>query len=783
MGQERYRHKVKRAKETSLESTTSVGQYLLAESMDELAGALSSWIEAAESAPGRRHRALEFLQILPVKVTAGLSARCVLDCISSERKITSTAVLIGRILEDEIKFRTIKDTEPALWSQIHRNLDRFKSQKTKSKFINKTLRYHEICLPQWDRKDAASVGLTLIELLRQSTAIIDILTRKDSTGKSYTIIRPTDELLRWMKDTHEHNECLSPVWLPMVERPVDWNNPYIGGYQSTNVRRRPLVKTQDAPYLEELMLTEMPDVYASVNALQRTEFVISPSSSALLKGCWDRNLPIDGIPSMEDCPPPPKPSDIATNEEARRSWRRAAARTHFENERLKSKRLQVMKVLHLADKFDSDVLRYVQSLDFRGRTYPVPYFLQPQGPSWVQSLLRFNDGKVLSDKGTRRLYINAANHWGLDKAPNEERLKWSEGNMDLLREIGKDPFSNMTWTDADDPWLFSAACNEIYKLHRHGKGFRSTLPVSMDATTQGLQIYAMLLRDPVAAAATNVTPGDCPQDIYQTVADIARRRLYEGDNPYAPKWLEFGITRKTTKRQAMTLCYGSTFFSCRSYTSEWFYDQLAAGRENPFGEETYQPCNYLASVIWESIGEVVESAKVGMEWLRRCAELFLEHDVIPRWTTPLGFPVKMRYENTNKYAVKTLVSGVLRQHRLRVPNGDTNKRKTINAMPANVVHSLDGMGGLLGASIVTALSMGIKDFMAVHDNMAVLAEDFDDMGLAVRQATVEIFSENVLEGLANQFDAMLPTGVELPPLPHLGSLNIEDVMRSLYYWN
>lgn len=783
MGRERYLRKVRRAKETSIESTTSVGQYLLSESMEKLAEALKSWIAAAKSAPGRRHRALENLQLLPVKVTAGLTARAVLDCISSERKITSTATIIGRMIEDEVKFRTLKEEEPALWNQIHRTLDRFKSQKTKSKFINKTAKYHKIVLPQWDRRVAASVGLTLIELLRQSTGIIDVITRKDPNGKSFTILRPTDELLKWMKETHEYNSCLSPVWLPMVETPVDWMNPYIGGYQSANIRRRPLVKTLDPNYLEELALVDMPNVYKAINILQRTEYVVHGPSTDLLRSCWDRGHSVDGVPSMENIPIPEKPADISTNKEARRSWRRVAARTHFENERLKSKRLQVMKVLHLCDKFSEDTLRYVINLDFRARAYPVPYFLQPQGPSWVKALLRFRNGKVLSDSGVERLYINAANHWGLDKEPNAARLEWAESNMGMIRAVGADPSGCMEWVQADDPWLFAAACEEINNMHEEGSGFRSTLPISMDATTQGLQIYAMLLRDPVSAAATNVTPGDRPQDVYQTVADIARRKLYEDNSEYASKWLDFGITRKTTKRQTMTLCYGSTFFSCRSYTNEWFYEQLAAGRENPFGEETYKPCAFLATIIWESIGEVVASARIGMDWLRKCAQLFLENDVTPRWTTPLGFPVKMWYENTQRATVKTLVSGVLRQHRLRMPNGQVNRRKTVNALPANLVHSLDGIGGILGATINRASEYGVNSIMTVHDNISVLAEDWDIVGRSVRECTVDIFQENLLMDIANQFDTLLPVGVELPEPPALGDLNIEDVMSSLYYWN
>ena len=783
LGRDRYHHKVKRAKETSLESTTAVGQHLLSESIDLMSESLKSWLRSAEHAPGKRHRAYPFLIEIPVKVTSALTARSILDCISIERKIASTAVAIGRLLEDELKFRKIKSEEPALWNQINRVLDRFKSQKTKSKFINRTIKYHKVVVPQWSRQEAAAVGLTCIELLRQSTGIIETVTRRDAQGRSYTIVRPTDELMTWMKNSHEFKELLNPVWLPMVETPVDWNNVYIGGYQSVNYRRRPLIKTHDSAYLEEAAGAEMSTVYGAVNMLQRTPYTIDGQMLEVLRHCWDSGLPIGGLPSLEDDIVPNKPADIGTNKESRRRWRKAAARTHFENERQKSKRLQVMKVLHLADKFINDSLYFVHQLDFRGRGYPVPYFLQPQGTSYVQSLMNFGRGELLDDSGIMWLYTAVASKWGLDKQPYRERLRWTEDNIEMIRRIGESPINEKMWADADDPWHFARLCVEINRLHNEGGKFRSNLPISVDATNQGHQIYAMLLRDPLGGVLTNVVPGDFPEDLYGRVADSVIEKLKRDDHPYAGTWLEFGVDRKTTKRPTMTLTYGSTFFSCRSYTTDWFYDKLKSGVPNPFGDETYKPCNYLAEKIWESISEAVHSARVGMDWLKEIASLLVDNAVTPRWVSPLGFPVKMHYENTNKYAVKTLVGGTLRQHRLRIPNGTTNRRKTVNAICPNVIHAIDGLGGLLGLTLNKMESMGVHDARGVHDSIGVHARNVETLQACVREATVEIFSENQLEILGNQFAAMLPSGVSLPSLPEMGTLDIADVLRSKYYFN
>ena len=47
LGKQRYQHKVKRSKETALESTTSVGQYLLSEAITSLDEALQDWLKKA----------------------------------------------------------------------------------------------------------------------------------------------------------------------------------------------------------------------------------------------------------------------------------------------------------------------------------------------------------------------------------------------------------------------------------------------------------------------------------------------------------------------------------------------------------------------------------------------------------------------------------------------------------------------------------------------------------------------------------------------------------------
>ena len=342
----------------------------------------------------------------------------------------------------------------------------------------------------------------------------------------------------------------------------------------------------------------------------------------------------------------------------------------------------------------------------------------------------------------------------------------------------------MEWVKADEPWKFLAGCNEWHGLMTNGKDYESRLPVCLDATTQGLQIYSMLLLDEHAAHETNVLPRDRPGDVYQAVCDRTIEKLKVSTNDYASAWLQFGITRATTKRQAMTLCYGSTFFSCRSYTAEWFYNELRdKNRENPFGQETYRPSNFLAELIWESIGEVVGSARAGMDWLREVANICLDNDTPIRWITPLGFPVLMDYRKKSKNVVKTVVNGVIRQHRVLEDAEDRDRRKSVNAFPPNVIHSLDGLGGLLGATINLGLDQGILDYSVVHDSYATHAQNIGVLAGCIREATISTFETPIFNNLRDSLTHSLPACVELPAVPPLGNLRLTSVRDSEYYFS
>jgi DNA-directed RNA polymerase len=81
--------------------------------------------------------------------------------------------------------------------------------------------------------------------------------------------------------------------------------------------------------------------------------------------------------------------------------------------------------------------------------------------------------------------------------------------------------------DAEDPFQFLAAAIELKQAlaHPDPRQYRSSVPVHMDGSCNGLQHYAALARDLHGGTAVNLVPADRPQDVYTGIADTLRKRV------------------------------------------------------------------------------------------------------------------------------------------------------------------------------------------------------------------------------------------------------------------
>lgn len=230
----------------------------------------------------------------------------------------------------------------------------------------------------------------------------------------------------------------------------------------------------------------------------------------------------------------------------------------------------------------------------------------------------------------------------------------------------------------------------------------------------------------------------------------------------------------------MTLPYGSTYHACIHYTRDWYEEaRKAKGIDAPF-ERGYKPSVFLAQLIWDAISETVSSARSCMEWLRKVSDVFAEHGVPVRWTSPSGFPVKQGYFKYKTKQIKTVVGETIRFANYREDTDSVSKQKQKNGISPNFVHSLDAAA--LVKTVKRANDRGVYSFAVIHDSFGVLAADAPKMAGSLREVYAEMFSEDILGRLEEEFRLYLPDGVTLPPRPGSGDLDVKKVLDSLYFF-
>jgi hypothetical protein len=245
--------------------------------------------------------------------------------------------------------------------------------------------------------------------------------------------------------------------------------------------------------------------------------------------------------------------------------------------------------------------------------------------------------------GLQYLKIDIASNFGLDKSTWDERLSWFDANKDRLHEL---------LTQAETPALYFAGV-QAYEASQRGEA--TGYPISLDATSSGLQILAALTGDRKAAELCNVIP------FRNDMGVIERRDGYT--IVYHEMLIELDgvskIKRSDVKQAIMTALYGSQ-----------------AIPKLVFGEGQQLQCFYdtmkeLAPYAWE-LNEAFLS-------------MWDPNALINSWVLPDNFHVH----------VKVMGEEVERVHFLNEPIDTFRKvnapQEEGRSLGANTIHSIDGM--------------------------------------------------------------------------------------------
>ena len=384
--------------------------------------------------------------------------------------------------------------------------------------------------------------------------------------------------------------------------------------------------------------------------------------------------------------------------------------------------------------------------------------------------------------------IHGANCAGRDKEALVDREAWVHNNRDLIEAVAADPMGTVSvWAKMDEPWAFLAFAFEWAGYMREGSTYRWSTPVSIDGSSNGLQLFSLVMRDRIGALNTNVINHpdfSGPRDIYQMVADHASSVLKEraaGGCGLSRQWLEFGINRKCAKRPCMVVPYSGTLYAVKQYTMDWYYEEAKKTADIFAGVPIYEPTRILAEALWEGIDEVVGQARRAMVWLQSVSDVCVEHGIPPQWFSPSGFLCRQGYEKHRNRSVKTIVGEKIRQHRLREGTGELDRVKNRNGIVPNWVHSIDG--AVAGTSTRKSRDQGIQFLSWIHDACQALPGDMEAVRDNTRQAVIECFRDCPMQTLVRDITPLLPQGVSLPEPPEVGDLDLNEVATSDYFFS
>jgi DNA-directed RNA polymerase len=455
--------------------------------------------------------------------------------------------------------------------------------------------------------------------------------------------------------------------------------------------------------------------------------------------------------------------------------------------REQGKRVVVQQQLGVAKRFERyDKIWFPWNFDWRGRMYPIPPVLNPQSDDAGKALLRFAEPKKLGKAGPFWLAIHGANKYGEDKVPFAERNIWTHLNTEKICDSAKNPHEYTWWTEADDPWQFLAFCFEWNDMMNmpNIQEFGSRLPVSMDGTCNGLQNLSAMLRDAKGGTAVNLLPSSTPNDIYGEVAAVVQENLkHDVDKHEDPEtreiariWLSL-VDRKWCKRNTMTVPYGVTDRGM----VEQIVDDIKSYDPFPRGitkDNMYRAAIYLAQLNRKAIDTVIVAAKEVMTWLQDCSEILAEADRGIVWYTPLDFPCVQEYNKHETKRIKTFWGGIrLRLNMNHYLDTIDPKKQRLGVSP-NFVHSFDATHLMM--TVNRCVEAGIDAFSMIHDGYGVHATDVPVMRKILREAFVGLYSEDVLLDFKGQLESQ--SGLEMPPLPEYGDLDVRNVNNSEYFF-
>jgi DNA-directed RNA polymerase len=732
--------------------------------------------------------------------------------------LTAMTIHVANDIINLLSVEEFKKNEPKFYSYLEyeykkRGIGYVTSRKLK--LAQKTGNAYDM-----EARFKASIGSIMLNCVISSGANILKIYKVNSGRNVERHITLTDEAVEILYNVRNRGILNNILYKPLVVCPEDWTHIYdTGGYKKQN----PLVfikhnRSRKALDMIEKMDVDLTRFYNVVNGIQKTKWKINTEIMDVMNAIIDGNMtnpeypesnPVlyGNIPYMESIDVyqrVPKASFGELDEkgthvklEDYKAWFTAKEIQLKKLEALKSKRIMFILALDIAKEYSQyDEFYFSYSVDFRGRLYPIQQIFNPQSTGAIKALLQFADAEQLTDDGRKWLAIHIANTYGHDKLSYEDRETWTLLQRENLIKYANNPLSYLKeWNEADDPLMFLAGC---MALRDDFEGKPVSLPISLDGTCSGLQIYSGLLKDKEGAEAVNVVNNDSnkPADVYTDVAVGVQRYLETGD--YQSKFtftttdgetrscntfieaedLKGNVTRSLTKRNVMTVPYSVTKRGMYDQVRE-LLDEMEDNEKSFWKGDKWVVAKLLVELNSRAIAEVVSGATVGQDFIKSVVYDFYHggkpHDKPLVWHTPFfNFPVIQWRTKLTQKRVKTVLGNLS----LRYPTNKINKQQQNNGVAPNFIHSLDST--LMYLTMEKLMEQGISDFMLIHDSFGVSANAVEQLNSAIRHSYVELFEAEPLRDWVAQ---VYPERLGEVDDVMIDTLDLKEVLESKYIFS
>lgn len=802
----RYFRNHEKAEERDEFADTHAGRQTLDYMLKTFIEGIETWVEEKKAGKaGRRPRALHLIEEFDdVDTMAFIFLRWVINTTMTTSKSgkgknarrTRVVLASTQAIHDELRMRFFADNRKSLLKKIVKDFQRRElPRRRRRELMVRTFHQQQLewQAPGWGQSERLNLGLVLLQILSQTTGVIEEFTQYDG-ARTVECVAFSPAMIEVLAERMDKAANLFTVYYPTVVPPKDWTNDALigGAYFTDNVQPYRFVKDAKHRYLSDLENRDMSAIIDPINKMQRTAWRVNPVMVEVLDKVFARSLDVPGLPPADPLKMPEPPVGINENEDITKEYKKDCYEVHDTNRRMISKRIAVLRTISMANRFTSyEAIYFPHDVDSRGRAYPKVPFLNPQGTDYVKALLEFSEGKPIeTPEHEGYLAVAVANAWGQDKLPLADRVKWVEDNEEMLQEVAHDPLTDLRWTKADEPFMALRGALEWAGLCAYGTGYVSHMPVHFDATCSGLQHFSALLRDDEGGFHVNLTGCEERQDIYMAVAKKAEESLRVAADTcdFARLALEMGITRGLCKRPVMIVPYAGTFSACMDYVFDYYKEKAAAGTKMPVEMDVIRSkvSPLVSKHVWAAISSTVIAAREAMDWITATARVASKGNTAPiQWTTPDGFVIQQaKYEEKETRIKTTLDGGIKVRSTVVQKTANLDARKMGQSLSPNYIHSLDACH--MRMAIRRAEGMGMS-FAMIHDSFGVHAADMPTFAEeCIKPAFVEMYEDGKnLERFREELLVTVKKEDEgkVKDLPEAGNLDIYLVLDSQFFFS